>query len=396
MTSLDNTGATVRTVGLGYDAVGNPTRYTSGEGHVTRRSYDATNLLTELVEPISASKSITTSFGYDAVGARTRLADGRGNATWTSYNSLGLIETLTESATTAHPNLADRTWTRLYDAAGNETALGLALHGRWRWWCRRGESRIALNGSALWVSSPAGQGGQDCDDAHGEAPIGTHHRLVRRHRPGQGDRSSPRHGASLKLGQTLAGGAVSLQSHSAQAQFGPLGDGHDPVKLAAFIAAQRTEHGIPYAVSCRALGRSVASLYKWLGRAREGPSARERRRLRLVEAVISMFWRRKGADGSSRIAEHLRREGWRVLRQHGGEIMRVGGLAARPSCKRKSTTRRDGGRWHASDQLQRDFGVSAPDQRWVGDGTEIPTGEGKLQLAAVSDLVSRHCGLCRQ
>ncbi|WP_262379255.1 RHS repeat-associated core domain-containing protein [Nonomuraea sp. PA05] len=121
--SLDKNGATVRTVGLGYDAAGNATRYTSGEGHVTRRSYDATDLLTELVEPVSDSEQITTSFGYDATGARTRLTDGRGNATWTGYNTLGLIDTLTEPATTAHPALADRTWTHVYDVAGNETAL---------------------------------------------------------------------------------------------------------------------------------------------------------------------------------------------------------------------------------------------------------------------------------
>jgi RHS repeat-associated protein len=120
---LDSTGATVRTVGLGYDPAGNQTRYASGEGHVTRRGYDATDLLTELIEPVSAGESITTRFGYDASGARTRLTDGRGNATWTGYNSLGLIETLTEPATTAHPNLTDRTWTHVYDAAGNETAL---------------------------------------------------------------------------------------------------------------------------------------------------------------------------------------------------------------------------------------------------------------------------------
>ncbi|MEU5869739.1 RHS repeat-associated core domain-containing protein [Nonomuraea sp. NPDC047529] len=120
---LDKNGATVRAVGYGYDAAGNLTQYTSGEGHVTRRVFDATNLLTELVEPVSAGESITTSFGYDATGTRTRTTDGRGNATWSSYNTLGLIETLTEPATTAHPNAADRTWTHIYDVAGNETAL---------------------------------------------------------------------------------------------------------------------------------------------------------------------------------------------------------------------------------------------------------------------------------
>ncbi|TMR22623.1 hypothetical protein ETD86_10830 [Nonomuraea turkmeniaca] len=121
--SLDSAGATVRTVGYGYDAADNLTQITSGEGRITRRTFDATDQLTVLIEPVSATKSITTSFGYDATGARTRLTDGRGNATWTSYNSLGLVETLTEPATTAHSNLADRTWTHLYDAAGNETAL---------------------------------------------------------------------------------------------------------------------------------------------------------------------------------------------------------------------------------------------------------------------------------
>ncbi|MFI7151819.1 DNA/RNA non-specific endonuclease [Nonomuraea sp. NPDC050022] len=120
---LSKAGATVKSQGFGYDAADNLTQITSGEGHITRRTFDATDLLTQLVEPVSATDSITTSFGYDATGARTRLTDGRGNSTWTSYNTLGLIETLTEPATTAHPDLADRTWTHVYDVAGNETAL---------------------------------------------------------------------------------------------------------------------------------------------------------------------------------------------------------------------------------------------------------------------------------
>ncbi|GAA3098348.1 hypothetical protein GCM10017600_73480 [Streptosporangium carneum] len=119
---LDNTGATVRTFGFGYDAAGNPTSTTSGEGHVTRREFDALDRMTSLIEPVTASKSITTTFGYDATGARTRLTDGRGNSTWTTYNSLGLPEAITEPATTAHPAASDRTWTALYDIAGNPAA----------------------------------------------------------------------------------------------------------------------------------------------------------------------------------------------------------------------------------------------------------------------------------
>jgi YD repeat-containing protein len=95
---------------------------TRGLSHLTRREFDALGQLTTMIEPISASESITTRFGYDATGARTRVTDGRGNSTWTTYNALGLPETLTEPATNAHPNLADRTWTSIYDATGNETA----------------------------------------------------------------------------------------------------------------------------------------------------------------------------------------------------------------------------------------------------------------------------------
>ncbi|MGW4421723.1 RHS repeat-associated core domain-containing protein [Streptosporangium sp. NPDC004631] len=117
--NLDGTGATVRTVGIGYDLAGNPTSTTSAEGHVTTRAFDALNRMTSLVEPVTASKTITTTFGYDAGSARTRLTDGRGNVTWTTYNTLGLAESVIEPSTTAHPAAADRTWTSVYDAVGN-------------------------------------------------------------------------------------------------------------------------------------------------------------------------------------------------------------------------------------------------------------------------------------
>ncbi|WP_220448352.1 LamG-like jellyroll fold domain-containing protein [Nonomuraea diastatica] len=119
---LDGSGGVLRAYGFGYDAAGNQTSVTSPEGHVTQQRFDALGRPTALVEPVSDGESITTSLGYDATGARTRLTDGRGNATWTTYNSLGLAESVTEPATTAHPDAADRTWTHLYDAAGNPVA----------------------------------------------------------------------------------------------------------------------------------------------------------------------------------------------------------------------------------------------------------------------------------
>ncbi|WP_326829751.1 polymorphic toxin-type HINT domain-containing protein [Streptosporangium sp. NBC_01810] len=120
---LNSTGTTIRTFGFGYDPAGNPTSTTSAEGRITRRTFDATDQMTSLIEPVTTGTSITTTFGYDATGARTRTTDGRGNATWTGYNTLGLVESVIEPSTAAHPGAADRTWTSVYDAAGNAVSI---------------------------------------------------------------------------------------------------------------------------------------------------------------------------------------------------------------------------------------------------------------------------------
>ncbi|MEV6982580.1 LamG-like jellyroll fold domain-containing protein, partial [Sphaerisporangium sp. NPDC051017] len=120
---LNASGTVLRTYGFESDAAGNLVGQTSPEGHLTRRTYDAADRLTQLVEPVSATKSITTSFGYNAAGERTRTTDGRGNATLATYNTLGRVETRVEPATQAHPNLSDRTWTFVYDASGNQVSV---------------------------------------------------------------------------------------------------------------------------------------------------------------------------------------------------------------------------------------------------------------------------------
>jgi transposase InsO family protein len=69
--------------------------------------------------------------------------------------------------------------------------------------------------------------------------------------------------------------------------------------------------------------------------------------------------------------------------------MRQMGLAARPKARRKGSTRPGKGRWRAPDLVRRDFGAAAINRKWYGDGTEIPTGEGKLHLDSVLDMGSR-------
>jgi len=159
------------------------------------------------------------------------------------------------------------------------------------------------------------------------------------------------------------------------------------VSVAAFIGSQRAEHGVPYAVSCRALGVSQAWFYKW----RHGDvSLRRARRAALDAAVAWLFRRRGGRDGSPPITAALQDLGWRVSKNTVADSMRRQGLVARPKRKRRGLTRADRRARKAPDLLKRDFAPPpAIDQRWVSDLTEIPTDQGTLYLASILDLNSR-------
>jgi putative transposase len=51
--------------------------------------------------------------------------------------------------------------------------------------------------------------------------------------------------------------------------------------------------------------------------------------------------------------------------------------------------RRGGRGWRAPDLVKRQFPAARLNHKWYGDGTEIPTDEGKLHLVSVMDAASR-------
>ena len=102
-----------------------------------------------------------------------------------------------------------------------------------------------------------------------------------------------------------------------------------------------------------------------------------------------LFAAHRGTYGSPRITADLREEGWSVSENTVAALMRELGLAARGSSRRKQTTRAGRGRWRAPDLIGRDFGTDRLNHKWYGDGTEIPTGQGKLYLDSVLDMGSR-------
>ena len=78
-------------------------------------------MLTSQTQPVSATSGITVRFGYDAAGNETAYTNGDGNTSLTSYNSLGLPETITEPHTAQYTTAANSVTTDSYDANGDLT-----------------------------------------------------------------------------------------------------------------------------------------------------------------------------------------------------------------------------------------------------------------------------------
>jgi putative transposase len=157
------------------------------------------------------------------------------------------------------------------------------------------------------------------------------------------------------------------------------------VSVAAFISSQRTDHDVPHALSCRALGLSQSWFYKWRGRR---PTAREQRRAELADAIRVIFDDSGGIYGSPRVTLDLHAAGWQVSENTVAKLMAELGLAGRKPKRRRSLTRQ-GKRKAAPDRVRRQFTAVAPNLLWCGDLTEVDIDEGKLYLATVLDLFSR-------
>ena len=167
------------------------------------------------------------------------------------------------------------------------------------------------------------------------------------------------------------------------------------MSVARFIATQRTNYLVPHTLTCLLLEVSLAWFYKWVQRAQEpGPHTdTDRRRAEVDTAVGAAFKDARGLHGSPRLLLDLRDDGWVVSAKTVADSMRRQGLVARRIKRRNGLTVQDKTAPKFPDLLKRDFTAPAPNLRWVGDMTEIPTGPNgqgtKLYLATVIDLYSR-------
>ena len=159
------------------------------------------------------------------------------------------------------------------------------------------------------------------------------------------------------------------------------------MSVARLIAANRTQFDIPHATSCRLMGVSESWFYKWRNRQ---ATLSELRRRDLDKAVLAAFVASDGTYGSPRIADELRDDGWATSTNTVAASMRRQQLSARPKRRTRRALRRpEAAAATPVDLLRRDFGATAPNEKWCGDFKQVPTAEGPVHLAAVVDLYSR-------
>lgn len=143
----------------------------------------------------------------------------------------------------------------------------------------------------------------------------------------------------------------------------------------------------PVVVMCRVLKVSRSGFFAWLKRP---ASARSRRRQELIEKIRVAHRENRELYGSPRVHRALLIDGQVVSRNTVAKLMRQEKIRAKN--KRKFVPRTTDSRHSqpvADNLLDRDFGASAKDRKWVADITYVPTAEGWLYVSAVLDCFSR-------
>jgi transposase InsO family protein len=157
----------------------------------------------------------------------------------------------------------------------------------------------------------------------------------------------------------------------------------------AWIAAEKAFGEFTVTELCGALRVSTSGYYASLKRE---PSARAKKDVALRVRIRASFDESRKTYGSPRVLEDLLEDGEKVGRNRVIRLMQLEGLRARARKRFKCTTMSNHDQPVAANVLDRNFEAEAPNQRWVGDTTEMLTSSGgRFYLAAIIDLYSRFC-----
>lgn len=151
-----------------------------------------------------------------------------------------------------------------------------------------------------------------------------------------------------------------------------------------FIQAEKAH--FPIAFMCRYLGVSPSGFYAWRDRP---PSAHDTEDTRLRGLVHEAHRTGRTYYGSPRVHRSLKTQQICISRKRVIRLMQEERLVGRHRRRFRCTTDSDHGQPVATNLLDRAFTAEAPNQRWVGDTTELLIPSGRLFLAAIIDLYSR-------
>ena len=153
----------------------------------------------------------------------------------------------------------------------------------------------------------------------------------------------------------------------------------------AFIDREKAHHDV--AALCRLLRVSRSGFYAWASRP---PSARAVADEVLTTQIHTAYDDNRQVYGAPRIHAELADAGVHVGRKRIARLMRQAEIVG---CRRRkrsfSITRQDPKVDVAPDRVDRKFVATAPNQPWVADVTYVPTVQGWLSLACVTDVFSR-------
>ena len=153
----------------------------------------------------------------------------------------------------------------------------------------------------------------------------------------------------------------------------------------AYVDADKALYEV--AVLCRLLRVSRSGYYAWLARP---PSQREGADGVLTTQIRDAFDANRKVYGSPRIHAELCDADVHVGRKRVARLMRAAGIVGCHRRKHKlGTTKQNPNAAAAPDLVDRKFTATAPNQLWVADVTYVPTVQGWLYLACVTDVYSQ-------
>jgi putative transposase len=154
----------------------------------------------------------------------------------------------------------------------------------------------------------------------------------------------------------------------------------------AFVDREKALYAV--VVLCRLLKVSTSGYYAWASRP---PSARDVADGVLTAQIQAAFDDNRKVYGAPRIHAELADADVHVGRKRIARLMREAGIVGCHRRKHKvGTTKQNPNATVAPpDLVDRKFTATAPNQLWVADVTYVPTVQGWLYLACVTDVFSR-------